>query len=432
MDQLKKALSEDYWRERGKRELEKVGKWGERQLAGYIYALTGSATAVALITVLNKAGIMIPQLIVGNFAETFPRRRPLYALAAGMRVMSMVFITISMFLLVRFNNPAMLALFYGAVFIRAAASGSIGILFNDMLGRLIPAHRIGSLLGLRKFLGGVFAIMAGAAIIQPILGGLDFPLNYYILAIIGTLLLFIQHSVWYLCREHPGQSIKKRSSLADTVRRGFMWLKEDWNYRCYLWIRISFRFSYVGLAFFIPYGTETLKYGSETGGLAVLGGILVAVLKASELIASLLWSKVCDLKGPAPVLQTGALITFMAPLIAFTAGRLPAAFYLNIPGLAHDLTLPLSVYFVALACMGAGFSGLLIAGQQFLITTAPTAHRPSYLAFINTIIIPLTFLPLLGAMVSNLLGMDALFLMVACGASVGIIAAFRMRSMQNK
>lgn len=396
-------------------------------LAGFVYVLTGSTFAVAVVSVLNKAGIMIPQLVVGNMVESFSRRRPAYVIAAVVRLGSAAMMVASMAMLARFNGPVSLALFCSAVFFHAASKGSLGILNNDMIGRLIPPHRVGALLGARKLLGGMMAILAGAAVIQPILSAVVFPYDYLILMIIGTLILIAEMTAWCLCREQPGHRSKRRTSLPDAVRRGVEWIKTDWNYRCYMWIRISFRFSYVGLAFFIPYGTESLGYGVGAGGLAVLGGILVAVRKISELTASPFWARIADTRGHRAALIGSSALTLTAPVIALTAARMPVLFELDVPGFAYPVNLPLVVFLLALACLGAGFSGMIIAGQQFLITSAPAEHRPSYMAFINTLITPLTFLPLAGAALAGALGMNVLFMLVAAGASIGVFAAIRMR-----
>ena len=57
----------------------------ELVLAAMVYALTDSMLLVALITVVSKAAILAPQLLVGSQLEHLPRKRPYFVLMAGLR-----------------------------------------------------------------------------------------------------------------------------------------------------------------------------------------------------------------------------------------------------------------------------------------------------------------------------------------------------------
>lgn len=399
-------------------------------LAGFIYVQTGSALAVALVTAIQKSGAMFVQFAAGVWIEPFPRRRPLYMAVSALRLLAVLTLGAAMLRLSRYPSSSAMVLFYLALFLHAGSGGALAVIRNDMIGRLIPPHRIGPLLGTRKFLGGVAAVLTGGLVIQPILSRLNYPRNYLTLVAVGALVLLAEAYAWCACREQPGQRVRQRASLPQAFRRGFHWLRTDRNYRRFMWVRISFRCSYVGMAFFIPFGSETL--GADGGGLAVMGGILVVVRKTSELAASLLWARTGQYSGYRFALLGSTIATLGGPLLALLAALLPPVFSVDMPGVALPLTLPLLLFLLALASFGAGFSGMLIAGQQFLITNAPPQNRPSYMTFINTLLSPLTLLPLLGAGLAALVGMRALFVLVVAGAAVGVFAARGMEEAPSR
>ena len=396
-------------------------------IAGLVYALTRSPVMVALVPIISKAGVFAPQLLVSTLVEHRPRRRPYFVMLTVARSLAMVALLGTIWLLARGVTPLALTAFFTAYLLVCMCGGAGYVIFSDMVGRLIPPGRVGSFLGARTLLGGGLAIVTGMFIIQPTLSGVELPWNYLLLAAIGTVLVVIDMSTWCLCREEPGPRAESRSGMREALARGLDWLKEDHNYRCYLLSRVAFRINYVGLAFFIPYGTERLGYESRMGGAAVLGGIMVATLKLSTVLGGVVLGKVADRHGSRKGLILSGALMLSAPLLVLLAPLLPGVFELGLPGLEQGLDLPMVVYLLALACMGAGMRGNAMSGMRFLITSAPPERRPTYVAFLNTITSPLTLLPLAGALLASLAGMTTLFTVICAGGVLSVTAALRMR-----
>ncbi len=396
-------------------------------LGGLIYALTRSPILVALIPAINKAGAMAIQLLASVWLEHRPRRRPYFILITFLRVGAFAALVGAMVLLATDVNALHLTLFYLAWLVCSLSGGAGHVIFMDMVGRLIAPHRVGSFLGMRQFLGGGVSIITGLLVVQPILSGVHLPVNYVVLAIIGTILIAVDMSTWCGCREEPGVSARNRTTLRESLARGMHWMRHDHNYRCYFWSRISFRICYLGLVFFIPFGSERLALEESAGGLAVLGGILVATFKLAGVVGSALWGKVADLRGSRGTMIWGGVFLVLSPLGALLAVTLPEGFASPIPGVRQHLTLPLSVYLLSLALLNLGIRAIIIGGQRFLITQAPPQRRASYLAFLNTITSPLTLLPLAAAILENWVGMEILFIAVAGGGLLAMVSAARMR-----
>lgn len=394
-------------------------------LVGLLYALTGSPVYASLVPVINKAGMLTPQLLAGSLLEHLPRRRPYFVAATIARAASFLGLAGTVWLLTVEVTGLYLALFFAAYLVMCMCTSLAHVVFMDMIGRLIPAHRVGSFIGMRGFIGGAVSIVTGLFIIQPILEGMATPLNYLVLVIVGGVLATTDMAIWCQARERPGARAERRTRLRDAIRRGFHWLRTHRNYRCYAWARVAFRVNYLAVAFFIPYGTERLGY-EKTGGLVILGGVLVAVLKVAGVLGSGLWGRVADRSGSRVTMIRSAVLLLAGVALALVAPLLPGAFALRVPGLTQPFTLPLTVYLLALGVFGFAMRGTMIGGQRFLITEAPAEYRPSYLAFLNTLTSPLTLLPLAAAWIAHAAGMVWVFALVAVSAVLGIVAAARM------
>lgn len=395
-------------------------------IAGLIYALTRSPLLVALVTIISKAGVLTPQLWASIHLEHRPKKMPYFVVVACVRAVCYAAMLATLWMLTREVTGLALALFFGAYLLVCACGGTAHVLYVDMVGRMIPLGRLGAYFGTRTFVGNILAILAGMAVIQPILAALALPWNYLLLAAIGAALATADMTVFARCREHDGPCPQRRTTFTESIRRGFGWLKTDHNYRIFFWLRILFRVNYLGLAFFIPYGTERLAYEGP-GGIAVLGGILVATMQLSRVVSSVLWGKVADRRGFRTCLMGAGAGFFLAPALALLAPCLPRAYALAIPGMHRAVDLPLTVYLLALLAVGAALQAGMIGGNHFIVSSAPPSRRQSYMGFLNTITSPLTLLPLAGALLARAGGMTSVFFFVTFGGLAFLLAAARMK-----
>ncbi len=408
-------------------------------LVAFIFALTQSYWLAALIPICNKLGALTPQLLTGVFLEHRDRRTPYFRIITVVRVASFLVLLGSMFMLVHDVNAVGLGLFFGVYLVNCVTGGTGHVIFMDMIGRLIPSHRVGAFLSTRSLLSSAVSVLTSLLIVQTIISAVDFPNNYLLLVAIGTALVAVDMGTWSLCREEPGPRARHRTSLGESLQRGFRWLATHHNYRCYLLSRVAFRFCYLGLAFFVPYGQQRLARDGVAAVVAI-GGIMVFVMKACSFVSSLLWGKVADVWGSKVTMIGGGIFLVAAPLVALLSPHMPGVFEVPIwsiepaadgwmprlVALDNGLDLALVVYLVAFGLLHFGVRAYMLGGQRFLITTAPADRRASYVAFLNTITSPLTLLPLAGAWVAEVFGMDVLFAAVAFGGILAIGAALLM------
>jgi len=389
---------------------------------------------VAVCSIINKGGSLLPQLYVSSHLEHRPRKRPFYIGLTVVRAVGAALLVTAIGLMASQVSAWTMGLFFFAFLIIAATMGAGHVITLDMFGRMIQMDRIGTFLGTREFLGGALSLVAGLIVVQPILnrggpssGTAVQAMNYCLLGAIGSTLTIIAMVFLILCHEEEGPRAKRRTTFGQSLIRGWRWLKRNPDYRSYFWLRVAFRVNDLAMAFFIPYGEQKLRATGSAAGVAVLGGVLVATFKLSRVGSSALWGWMVDRYGDRACLVWTGVCFVLAPALALLAPMLPGVFAVPIPGAQAVLDLPLTVYLLALVAIGAAYQGSIIGGNRFLIGRAPPRRRLSYIGFLNTVTSPLTLLPMLGAVVAGHWGVTTLFVAIVGGGFLYLFAALRVR-----
>lgn len=203
-------------------------------------------------------------------------------------------------------------------------------------------------------------------------------------------------------------------------------LHEEPNYRWLLVIRVLNRFNFLCFAFYVPYGVERLGAGN-------MSGVFVGSMAASRLLSSLLWGRMSDRRGNRLCLMLSAGCFCLGPAAALLAPRLPSVFELSLPFVPVPLDLRLLAYLGALCFAGLALEGQVIGLNAFMLESAPADRRPSYVAFLNTVTFPLTFLPALAGLVvgRSAARLDALFAFVAFSGVLTAAAGRRLTEVRE-
>jgi len=394
-------------------------------IVGLIAYLTDSYFLVALVVFINKLASLAPQLFVSSFVEHLPRRRPQFIAVTVMQGFSQAALLVGIWLLVRHVGALSLAMFFVAYTMVCVCFGAAQVLWVDMVGRLIPHERMGTFFGVRQFVGGVAAVLVGAFVIQPILTAVGLPLGYLYVAALGSIVVIVAMAVWSFCREQEGPKAERPTNFRQSFRRGWGWLRSDGDYRCFVTQRVAFRFVYLGLAFFIPYGRERLHSAPGEMGVEIIGGVMVATLTISMLIGSALWGWLSDRSGVRAVWIGSGVLLLGSAVLAWAAPRLPGVFSFHLPAVPYAFDLRVCTYLAALAFLGCGIEGNILGGNRYAVTAAPPHRRAGFFAFPNTITSPLTLLPFAAAKLA-VVNMTALLGLVAFGGALAVGGGLRM------
>lgn len=149
---------------------------------------------------------------------------------------------------------------------------------------------------------------------------------------------------------------------------------------------------------------------------SLMGGFIGSQMLGT-MIGSVLLGHTGDACGNRWVIRLGIIASLCAPAIGVTLW----GFYPVLPGGAI-VTLLLALYFF----LGAGYSGLLIGFQNYLLELVEPGIRPTCIGLSNTLVAPICLVPLLGGYILKslesgwLFGITAFLVLAALLVSLGM------------
>ena len=395
-------------------------------LSAFVYEQTKSNVLVGLVVTLSTAGLMWPQLYISSRIEHLPRKRPFYIFSTVLRIVTLGIVVATMFLAGSVDSSWILAPFFVAYFVYRTGQGCGNPVFLDLVGQSVAPTRLGSFFAYRGLLGGGLSFVAGFVVLQPILDAIPSPTNYAVLGAIAFVIMSCGWTAFAFVHEPKDRAPPKRRSFRQTAADGGALVWRDTNYRLLLSIRILLRFDLLALAFYVPYGVERL-------GAEKMSGVFVGCMAVSRLASSLIWGKISDRKGNRLCLICSAVLLTLSPATALVASRLPALFQWALPFASAPLDLPITVYILALCMVGFGLEAAVIGLNAFMLESAPPERRPSYIAFVNTVSFPFTFLPALAGLLvgSNVRRLDVLLAIVCVSGVLTLWAVWRLTEVRE-
>jgi len=395
-------------------------------LAAFVYDQTRSNLLVGLLTALSVAGHRLPQLYVSSLIEHRERKKRSYVMASLMRLAALIALAGAMLLIRSQGGWLPMGLFFLAYVAFRTAQGSASLPFLDIMARTIGPSRVGGFFALRHFLGGVMALLGGFFLVQPVLSYVSSPLSYALLTLLAAGTLTVAWSAVFMVLEPANPDPPKRRGLRQSFAAGRRMLKEQANYRILLYLRVLGHMNGLALVFYVPYGVEKL-------GVAGISGILLGLISASRMASSLVWGRVSNRRGNRLCLVIAGLFFVLSPTAALAAPLVPDVFQWAVPGTGATLDLPLLLYLLALFCFGFAQQANLIGTQAFTLESAPPERRPSYMAFLNTVTIPMTFLPALAGVLvaADVMGLSTLFGLVAVSGLLTLALSLRLAEVRR-
>jgi MFS family permease len=222
---------------------------------------------------------------------------------------------------------------------------------------------------------------------------MPFPRNYALLfacSVVGN----IGSLIAFLCVHEPIRPVqKKRKSFWQHVEQGPRLLKTDVNYRRFLFFRVFMGISEMAMPFYVPYAL--LRFGVPE---SIIGSFVV-VLALSEVISNALWGYIGEKYGVRFILIGASALGCLSPLIAISVQFLPP------PWRAPS-------YFLIFAVNGVAGNGVMVGFMTYMLNLAPPKIRPTYLGFLNTLLFPFSFLPVLAGKLVKGFAVNALFFSV--------------------
>ena len=403
-------------------------------LPAFIHRLSGSDILVGLTGSMMTAGWMWPQLLMSNLLEHRPRKMPFYVLGMSVRVLAWLgifFCTVT----IGEQTPMLLAIsFLALYFVSSSAMGVSTLPYMDIVSKAIAPQQRARFFSLRQLYGGFFAIWVGFLVravlgdeseftgilgsitqgfktvtmyVISSIGGLDtdlgFPYNYAFLFLCSVAAAFFSFVSFLGVREPIRPVHAERQPMWEHLKHGAHFLKTDLNYRHFIFFRVFAHFSGMASPFYMPYALNDLGFSEATMGFFIVCSAL------SGVISNTFWGHIGEKYGVRWLLIITAGLMGIPPILAFSSGLLPISF--QMPAF-------LLIFIVG----GVLANGMMVGFMAYMLNIAPPRNRPSYIGFMNTLLMPVSCAPVLGGFLAPHIGYRWLF-----AISVGIcFAAFRM------
>jgi hypothetical protein len=397
-------------------------------LAAFVYEQTRSEALVGLLPAIAVAGHRLPQLYISSLIEHRESKKLFYIAATCLRLVMLAGIGLLILFSPRLSTAATMVGLFAAYTAFAVGQGAASMPFFDILASAVGPSRVGGIFAVRHFFGHLLAMLAGVFVVQRLLG--TFPearhIAYALLVGLAWLCLSAGWGSFMLVREVGGTQASHRRSIRAQIASGIRMFREQANYRGLFMLFVLGPFNGLALTFYIPYGVERL-------GVVGLSGVFITFISASRVASSLIWGRISDRRGNRICMVISGSLYMLSALIALAAPAMPSVMEWRVPGTAVVADLPLLTFLLSLCVFGLGQQAGMVGTSGYMVEAAPPDRRPSYLAFLNTVTIPVTFIaPLLGLLVRlDPIGLVSVFVISASGGLLTLLVSLKLTEVRH-
>lgn len=359
-----------------------------------ISQLTQNNVLIGLVSTIRNAGYLLPQLLVAGYAERMPLKKPFLRINGAINRLS-VLIMFAFAFFVAGKNPSLALLgLIGGNILFALTDGIGGVPWIDMVAKVIPSNRRGSLFGVMQFVGGSGALVAGLFIRQVLASDkYTFPGNYSLFLMIGFIFLCFSYTGTMMVREEPGPTRQGSTLKLYLARLPSAW-RNNKLFQRMMFTRMLLAFLYLSLPFYAVYARRSLGFAESTIGL------FIAAQMAGSILAGLLWGYVGDRYGNRTVIRLAGAAAALTPTLALLSS------YMHGQGWGAYAIVP---YLVLFSTIGGSLNGMWMGFTNYLLELVEDVDRPTYVGMMNTLTAPFTFLPVLGGVLIQVLSYEVLF-----------------------
>jgi MFS family permease len=335
----------------------------------FLTALGASTTVIGLLSTLQRAGWLLPQLIAARYLADKPYKKP-YILVPAAVSRSMLFVLAALIWLFGGERRGlMVGLTITTLAIFWVGDGLASLAWFDFLSKAIPANRRGRLTSTGQILSGAMGFAAGFAVEWMLSdGGPMYPRNYAFLFLIGFGMLTVSFTALALGVEKKGVTAARVPTWTEYLPQLSRVLKKDHSFRRYLVTRQVFGLAGLATPFYMTYALDMLGLPDQVAGrytsVGVIGGIVAAAVFG--------WAN--ERRGTKWASQISIGITAAVPVAA-----------LLIPHLLKNPVWLAWGYGLVFLAMQASMSCYLPAWTAYVLEWAPDAERPLYVGLTNTV-----------------------------------------------
>ena len=370
---------------------------------------------IGLASGLSDLGWLLPQFLVTPWVARFPRQLWIYRRVAIVRVAALVTVAALAWPL-RHHPEALLIVFLAGYSAFCFGAGFGAVPFMEVVGKTVPAPRLGSYWAQRIFWGGSLAAGAGL-VVSRVLRLEDVGLTYATLFGAAAVVSAIAYALFGRIREPAGVPDEQVAGVTPLglLREGVGMLRRDPPFRRLLLARSALSVWFAASPFIVLFAMRGLGAGPRTAGVFLVWRV------AGFVLSNLLWQAISRRFGNRVVLRDAAL-TIGA--LSFAAAAIAVASPWRMGWIGAD-TAVLALEWITFVG-GAAQSGMLIGYGSLLLELAPSGRRQRFVGLANTFVGPTMLLPMLGGAMVDRLNAPVLFALCTVLALIGYRAAGKL------
>jgi MFS family permease len=334
----------------------------------FLTALGASATVIGLLSTLQRAGWLLPQLVAARYLSDKPYKKPFILVPGGIGRL-MILIMAGLIWLLGAQRPGLITgIIVIAMAIFWSADGLASLAWFDFLSKSVPAHRRGRLTSVGQILSGVASFAAGFAV-EGLLSdrGPAYPDNYAALFFIGFVMLAISLGALALGKENRSITAERVPTWREYLPQISKLITADHEFRRYLITRQVFNLAMLASPFYITYALDVLHLPEQVAGRYTSVGVLGAI------IAALLFGWLNERRGTRLTCQVSIVVTTAIPIIA-----------LLIPRIVKDPAWLAWAYGLVFLANNASMSSYMPGWTAYVLEWAPEVDLPIYVGVTNT------------------------------------------------
>ena len=399
----------------------------ELVLTAFLLRLNNSVIMATLPAAIMRLGMMVSNILIANVAETWKRKKPFYIGGGVFRVIMLSLMALAAKTMGS-TRPFLLAwLFLILLGLYSAAIGSSSIGFNEIIAKTISIRRRGQLMGLRGFFGGIVGIGSGFYVRQILSeSGPIFPNNYALLFATASFFLGCCLVCFGFVYEPAGHAHSSRTPLFKHIAQGISIFRGNVNFRLLFVASCVCSATIVGPVVYVPYAIKILLIPTS------FIGYLLVLSAAVTLPLNFLWSYIGDRHGNRLLAITSVSMFLLSPILV-----LFSLYFVTQVGIGWEtpigyITPALICLILAQAVFTTSSSGFMISRMNYLLEIAPEEYRPSYIAFMNVMLAPTAFFPVLGGLIVEKFSFQASFYISFLLGLISLYCAYKLGEPRQK
>jgi MFS family permease len=338
-------------------------------MPSFLTVLGTSSAFIGLVSSLQSASWLLPQLLAARYLADKPRKKPFILGPAA--VGRSLLLVLAALVWITGATPAWLTMLAVLVVVVGfwVADGLGSVAWFDLMSSAIPPRRRGRLVGIGQVMSGSLGFLAGF-VVEWLLSerGPAFPRNYALLFVLGfTMLAFSLLSISFLIEEHASTA-GKVPSWREYLPQLWNVFKRDPVFRRLILTRQLSGLSSLSIPFYMPYALESLGLPSHVAGRYTSIGVLGSIL------AALAFGWLNERYGSKRVILVSLTLGLLVPLLA-----------LAIPALITEPVALAWGYGLVFFFLNALMSSMMPGWMTYVLEWAPPSERPTYVGLTNTL-----------------------------------------------